>query len=73
MESKENAVPQERMEEMERLWTQAEVAEYLRVDLSTIWKWRRQGKLTGLKTPGGQLRFRERDVLKALEEEAVPA
>ena len=58
---------------MERLWTQAEVAEYLRVDLSTIWKWRRQGKLTGLKTPGGQLRFRQASVLRLLEEEATTA
>ena len=58
---------------MERLLTAEEVREALQVSGVTLWRWRREGKLVALKTPGGSLRFREEDVLKALEQEAVPA
>lgn len=59
---------------MERFLTTKEVRESLRVSEPTLWRWRRTGKLQALKLPGGRgVRFRETDVLKALQEEAVPA
>ena len=58
---------------MERLLTVQEVCQHLQIDRDTLWRWRRAGRITALRTPGGQLRFREADVLKALKEEAVPA
>lgn len=58
---------------MERLLTAEEVRRYLRISEMTLWRWRQAGKLVALRTPGGQLRFREEDVQRVLEAEAVPA
>ncbi len=57
---------------MEQLLTTDEVCRHFRISATTLWRWRRDGRLVALKTPGGQLRFRESDVLKVLQEEAVP-
>ena len=57
----------------ERLYTAGEVCQYFRVSRTALWRWRQDGKLTALKTPGGGLRFREADVEKALKEEPAPA
>ena len=57
---------------MEQLLTTEEVCQHFRISATTLWRWRQAGKLVALKTPGGTLRFRESDVLKVLEEEAVP-
>ena len=58
---------------MEKLLTVQEVCQHLQVDRDTLWRWRRAGRIAALKTPGGQLRFRESDVQKVLEREAIPA
>ncbi len=58
---------------MERLLTSNEVRNHFKIAPTTIWRWRKSGKLLALKTPGGQLRFRESDLLRVLEEEAIPA
>ena len=59
---------------MERFLTTKEVRESLRVSEPTLWRWRKSGRLVALKLPGGRgVRFREADVLKVLEEEAVTA
>lgn len=57
----------------ERLLTLEEVCQYFRVSRTALWHWRQAGKIAALKTPGGSLRFRESDVQKVLEKEAVPA
>ena len=58
---------------MSPLLTSDEVCQHFRISPTTLWRWRKDGKIAALKTPGGGLRFRERDVLKVLKEEAVPA
>ena len=58
---------------MDRLLTSEEVCDYFKIASVTLWRWRKAHKITTLRTPGGQVRFRERDVAKVLEEEAVPA
>lgn len=57
----------------ERLLTLEEVCRYFRISRTALWHWRQAGKIVALKTPGGGLRFRESDVQRVLEEEAVPA
>ena len=54
---------------MEKLLTVQEVCRDLQIDRDTLWRWRQRGRITALKTPGGGVRFREADVLKALQEE----
>lgn len=59
---------------MEKFLTAEEVREGLSVSEPTLWRWRRDGKIKAFRLPYGRmLRFRERDVLKVLEEEAVAA
>lgn len=58
---------------MERLLTSGEVCDYFKIAATTLWRWRQAGKIIALRTPGGQLRFKESAVKKVLEEEAVPA
>ncbi|MFC3998957.1 helix-turn-helix domain-containing protein [Nocardiopsis sediminis] len=48
--------------ESTRLWTAAEVARMFRVDAKTVARWTRRGKLTGIRTPGRHLRYRDADV-----------
>ena len=61
------------MKGLERLLTQEEVSDHFRVNISTLWRWRRAGKIVALKTPGRRLRFRASDVAQVLEKERVPA
>ncbi len=56
---------------MEKLLTAGEVCRHFRINPSTLWRWRRAGKVVALLTPGGMPRFRESDVDKVLEEESV--
>ncbi|MFC4536914.1 BldC family transcriptional regulator [Sphaerisporangium dianthi] len=52
----------------EPLLTSAEVAAVFRVDPKTISRWAREGRIAGIRTPGGRLiRYRESDVRAALE------
>jgi excisionase family DNA binding protein len=44
----------------------AEVAKNLQVDLSTLWRWEKQGYLTGVKV-GGKKRYRKSDIDKLLK------
>lgn len=50
----------------DRLLTSAEVAALFRVDPKTATRWAADGKLTTIRTPGGQLRFRESEVQSIL-------
>lgn len=53
------------MEEQDRLLTVREVAAIFGVDPKTVRRWKDAGKLAPHRTPGGHLRFSEREV-KAL-------
>ncbi|TLP66528.1 BldC family transcriptional regulator [Microbispora triticiradicis] len=58
----------------ERLLTSDEVAAVFRVDPKTVVRWAREGRIAGIRTPGGRLiRYRESDVRAALEVPAVEA
>lgn len=46
----------------EYLLTTGEVAALLRVDAKTVGRWVLDGKITSIRTPGGQHRFRQSDV-----------
>ena len=46
----------------EALLKPGEVAELFRVDVKTVSRWGETGRLTTIRTPGGQHRFRESDV-----------
>jgi excisionase family DNA binding protein len=50
-----------------RLLTPQEVALRFRVDLKTVSRWAKSGKLPGIKTPGNHWRFFENDVNDLLE------
>lgn len=47
------------------LMTPGEVARVLRVDPKTVTRWYKAGRIAGIKTPGGHVRFR-RSVVRAL-------
>jgi excisionase family DNA binding protein len=51
----------------ERLLTPGEVAHTFRVDPKTVIRWAKTGKLNSIRTPGGQRRYRESEVLALLE------
>ncbi|MBX6386547.1 MAG: helix-turn-helix domain-containing protein [Microbispora sp.] len=58
----------------ERLLTSDEVAAVFRVDPKTVVRWAREGRIAGIRTPGGRLlRFRESVVRAALEVPAAEA
>lgn len=48
--------------EPDRLLTPSEVAKRLRVDPKTVSRWAAAGQLNGIRTPGGQWRFRKTDI-----------
>lgn len=48
-----------------------EVAAQFRVDVKTASRWARSGKVSSVRTPGGQVRFR-RDVIDALLRGQMP-
>ncbi len=49
-----------------KMLTTREVAELLQVDLSTVTRWIRYGRLPAIRTPGGQYRVRREDVERLL-------
>lgn len=53
-----------------RLLTRAEVALIFRVDPKTVTRWAAEGRLRSVRTPGGQRRYRESEVLALLDETA---
>jgi excisionase family DNA binding protein len=53
-------------EPSDRLLTPREVAVLFRVDAKTVARWAATGRIKGVRTPGGQWRFRESDVRDAL-------
>ena len=55
---------------MEELLTVQEVAEYLKLSRSTVWRWCQQGKLNAVKLGRGW-RIRWSDVNKLVQEEQV--
>jgi excisionase family DNA binding protein len=56
--------------EIEPLLTPAEVAAMFRVDPKTVTRWANAGKLTSIRTPGGQRRFRENEVTALLKDQS---
>lgn len=48
--------------EIEQLLTPGEVAVLFRVDVKTVTKWAKAGKLTSVRTLGGHRRYREAEV-----------
>jgi excisionase family DNA binding protein len=50
----------------ERLLSPAEVAAAFRVDPKTVTRWANAGRLSSIRTPGNQRRFREAEVLALL-------
>jgi excisionase family DNA binding protein len=46
----------------ERLYTPAVVAARFRVEATTVRRWAQAGKLTSVRTPGGQRRYRAAEV-----------
>ena len=50
----------------EPLLTPAEVASMFRVDPKTVTRWALAGQIDFIRTPGGQYRFREADILALL-------
>lgn len=51
----------------DRLMTPAEVAALWRVDVKTVSRWAKAGRIAVIRTPGGHGRYRESDVRAALE------
>lgn len=50
------------MTQPDTLLTAAEVADELRVHVSTVSRWVRDNRIAAIKLPGGHLRFRRADV-----------
>lgn len=46
----------------ERLMIPSEVAALFRVDPKTVTRWAAAGRIGSIRTPGGQIRFRESEV-----------
>ena len=55
----------------DRLLTAWEVAKAFAVDRKTVTRWAHEGKLHGIRTPGGHWRFSEDDVRKWLGDEVT--
>lgn len=47
---------------MEPMLTPAQVALLLNVDVQTVARWAREGKIDAVRTPGGHRRYRRSDV-----------
>jgi excisionase family DNA binding protein len=52
---------------VEKLLTKGEVAQLCRVEIRTVDRWVAAGKLRCYRTPGGRLRFLNKDVLMATD------
>lgn len=58
---------------MEQLWTLKQLSETWGVNYQTLWRWAQDGKLQTVRLPGRQLRVKESEIRRILEDEAVPA
>lgn len=56
--------------ELEPLMTPAEVADLFRVDVATVGRWAREGRLKPVTTPGGRPRYDAAMVRALIAEEA---
>lgn len=56
------------MEEPKYLTT-GEVASLFRVDMKTVDRWAKAGRITGVKTPGGHWRFSASHIKRVVEEQ----
>lgn len=54
------------MSQSDPFLTTSEVAETVRVSVSTVARWAREGLIAHVKLPGGDLRFRQSDVDRML-------
>jgi excisionase family DNA binding protein len=63
-------MPRQPVSGHDELMTTAEVASALRVAPVTVARWARAGKLTAVRTPGGQRRYKRADVDVILYPEA---
>ena len=52
--------------EEKTVYTTKEAAKYLGISTSTIYRMEKQGLISSTKTPGGQRRFRKKDIEKYL-------
>lgn len=52
--------------EPDPLLTAAEVGAMFRVDSKTVTRWARAGKVTSIRTPGGQWRYRKAEIMALL-------
>ncbi len=50
------------------LYTTSEIAQFLGISISTIYRMEKQGLITSIKTPGGQRRFTQQTIEKYLKE-----
>lgn len=53
--------------EVDRLMTPAEVAAFFRADPKTVTRWAQAGRLPSIRTLGGHRRYREADVIAAMQ------
>lgn len=58
--------------EADTLLTPGEVANMFHVDPKTVTRWAKEGKIIGIKTPGGHRRFRKSDVDDMLRGKDLP-
>jgi excisionase family DNA binding protein len=52
----------------DRLMTPSEVAAFSRVNPKTVTRWAQAGRLASIRTLGGHRRYRESDVLSAMQD-----
>ena len=56
-------------EKLPDIITSTEIASIYAVDVRTVWKWQRIGKIPrGIQTPGGHLRWHKNDFLEFLRQ-----
>lgn len=58
----------EQPKSIEPLLTQEEVISILKVDSTTLWRWRNRGYLNAIKV-GGKIRYRQEDIVALINEE----
>jgi excisionase family DNA binding protein len=54
------------MDEKPKILTTAEVAAIFRVDAKTVGRWVAEGRLSAIRTPGGQYRFARHEIEQML-------
>lgn len=56
------------MDETDKLLTPRQAAAYFGVDVKTLGRWARAGKLSSIRTLGGHRRYKETEIRALLEE-----